>query len=561
MVAIRSRYLLGALGGIMVIAFLAMNLSGPRISAAAVSDSEHEGVVAAILPYATATKKEKIEAVFLFEMKPMVLAERYFIVPKGCITRIVMEGVDIDLSRYRRTWLCDEDKGILFRFQAPGYRNKMQVYVEGRQHAYGLSIIPDYMLLRWPGFYPGLLVAFLTLGGICAWRYRDMKVTVGACMLVFAGLARWPFFFAGDAGGVEAAYLNMGRAVMQGALPYVMLFDTGPPLVYAVYGVLGLLAGDSLAMVRVLGTVLVAAAGFMAYLAVRRFSHGAGWGEGFLYIAVASAAPWGSHVLGDHVVAVPMAAALWLILSARKDMLRAWACGVLGGVCAMTVCASGLMVPVLAVMAGRRRWWAVVAGSVLPGMLIVLVYALSGEFGVLRNAAGFWVVMEWRWMILPLAMLGGVVLAWRGSAVVLAVTMAAVFNVGAYGVLLDKLANKRVLRDGAQYRMANMIRASSFAHDVIFACSDEQILYYLTRSRMPTTIARTKIMSDDAFRELEFGRPISVEILFARIAAQRPAYIAGKLDSPCFGWFGEETMRQYRQIYNDGTSVLWQMRH
>jgi len=245
----------------------------------------------------------------------------------------------------------------------------------------------------------------------------------------------------------ESTFLLMGRELAEGRLPYVVLFDLKPPLLYVWYWLPFAMFGDSIIGVRIVGDVLILLIALLAYLIARRFVGDTAAGLGALIAVLLMAADYGQHTSSEITAMAPVMASLWL-LSARPVGAASFAlAGVALGIAALTrinlvvVCGAVTLFLAFEHIRARSHWRRLglfVAGGLSPLAAVAVVYGRAGHLDLLRL-----VLLD-----VPLAYAGeqlspGAVLASfaRDPAAMTALLLAAP------GVLITCLAQRRRRRD------------------------------------------------------------------------------------------------------------------
>lgn len=215
-------------------------------------------------------------------------------------------------------------------------------------------------------------------------------------LLVIATLVRLPFWFASILNNDETSQILVAWDLWHGHLPFTGLWDVKPPGAAVAYGVL-LIFGRSLVAVRIGGALAIAgcAALLMHAFADRR---NAGTWAGLLVVAFATATEGGLPTLTEHMVLMPIAAMLALLMResfTTQDAVRA---GVLLGVAIAIRTNLVLLFPAAAWIAWRHASpgkpvpsvMALTVGTALPAAIIALVYAAFGQWTAL--VCGIWLV-------------------------------------------------------------------------------------------------------------------------------------------------------------------------
>jgi hypothetical protein len=184
----------------------------------------------------------------------------------------------------------------------------------------------------------------------------------------------------------EQLYLLVGDRMLQGALPYVDIWDRKPIGLFAIYAGIRLLGGEGIYQYQIVATLFAAATGWMIALLAARFARPAGAVlAGLAYLAclgIFGGASGQSPVFYNLFTTI----AAWLTLRAAE---AAPAARLRLGCAAMLVAGLAIQVKYTAVFEGiffgcvllRQAWRA----GAPPGM------ARQGRFGALLWAAGAWI--------------------------------------------------------------------------------------------------------------------------------------------------------------------------
>jgi len=97
--------------------------------------------------------------------------------------------------------------------------------------------------------------------------------TIAIFFFLVAFLIRFPFFFRDYIDRDESTFILLGQSLVDGNLPYTVLWDLKPPLVYYFFGLLIYLFGKSFIAIRLAGTLLVALTAFLTYRIARPLSN------------------------------------------------------------------------------------------------------------------------------------------------------------------------------------------------------------------------------------------------------------------------------------------------
>lgn len=74
-------------------------------------------------------------------------------------------------------------------------------------------------------------------------------------LILFAVVIRLPWFYIYSINWDESVYILVGQSVADGHLPYTAIWENKPPLAFAFYAVAELIAPNSLAFIRLAGSI------------------------------------------------------------------------------------------------------------------------------------------------------------------------------------------------------------------------------------------------------------------------------------------------------------------
>ncbi len=94
-------------------------------------------------------------------------------------------------------------------------------------------------------------------------RFAERQVL--ASLVSLSVLLRFPFFFRDYIDKDESTFILMGQAWVDGFLPYTLLWDLKPPLVFLYFAKIIYLFGKSLFAIRFFGAVIVGFNGYLLY--------------------------------------------------------------------------------------------------------------------------------------------------------------------------------------------------------------------------------------------------------------------------------------------------------
>ena len=99
--------------------------------------------------------------------------------------------------------------------------------------------------------------------------FRFAERQVLASLVSLSVLLRFPFFFRDYIDKDESTFILMGQAWVDGFLPYTLLWDLKPPLVFLYFAKIIYLFGRSLLAIRFFGAVIVGFNGYLLYRIAR----------------------------------------------------------------------------------------------------------------------------------------------------------------------------------------------------------------------------------------------------------------------------------------------------
>lgn len=171
---------------------------------------------------------------------------------------------------------------------------------------------------------------------------------------------RLPFFFTSTDGYMrdeattfhdEAMFIQQGREVLGGHLPYLRHWDNAPPLSWIAWAPVVLATGGNLVAFRLFGALYIALTGFVLYrtLAARQ-SRGAGLWAAAFYIIFASTLNASQSFSSDHLVGLPFAGMLYYLFNAGDSRRRRAYAAALFTVCFLMMVNFLLLLPVVALV-------------------------------------------------------------------------------------------------------------------------------------------------------------------------------------------------------------------
>lgn len=184
----------------------------------------------------------------------------------------------------------------------------------------------------------------------------------------------------------ESTFAIMGDSLLRGHLPYTELTDNKPPLIFLLFAALQAIFGKSLIAIRVAATLLTALTAWLCALTARRAFGIGPWAllAALPVIALSSFRPGTGALMSEHLAALPLAAALYLLSAGSWRPGRAFAIGLCAALAVLTrtnLAYPALLLAVVALLfrpAENARRVSVIAafgaGAVLPLALLLFVY-------------------------------------------------------------------------------------------------------------------------------------------------------------------------------------------
>ena len=225
---------------------------------------------------------------------------------------------------------------------------------------------------------------------------RERRIRgIGVLVVIIAAtlLSRGPFLDPIDPGWDESTFILLGQSIVDGNLPYNQLWDLKPPLAFGVFALPIALFGKSLAAIRVLGLLCVAASALMVHrIGSRVGGSRIGLVAALLLVFTVGAIPDGQQVMTEHLAIVPLTAALWVAIGKNQTAASFWWIGLLlGFACLLRLnlaYAALLVGPVLLALNVRspldaaRKAAAYAMGGGTPVLLSLIPYLLTGASDV-----------------------------------------------------------------------------------------------------------------------------------------------------------------------------------
>jgi len=244
--------------------------------------------------------------------------------------------------------------------------------------------------LSWHAVCYALLIAT----GLLVWHAAKHATTrrgaavLCASLLLFTVLLRGPSHFTTDGPGDEASLLVMGWSISDGSLPYTRVWDIKPPGSYFASALLTGWTRD-LFVVRVIASLLV----WVSACALALARAPAAWKTPaigpLLLIVFISETEAGRELMTEHVVLLPLTIVAILALQPRPTPRQSAVMGfcLAAAVTVRTNLAFMLPALVLIMRPGRseppgasaKRVSALIAGSAVPFVLMVVPFAIAGK--------------------------------------------------------------------------------------------------------------------------------------------------------------------------------------
>ncbi|MFD0863331.1 ArnT family glycosyltransferase [Sungkyunkwania multivorans] len=164
------------------------------------------------------------------------------------------------------------------------------------------------------------------------------KISGRILFTVFALLAlvmRFPFFFRDYIDKDESTFILMGQAWVDGNLPYTMLWDLKPPLVFAFFAAIIYFFGKSFFAIRLAGVLVVAITSFFVErIGSKVHSCRVGLWSGILYVIFSSAFGSLQGVMSEHLSMIFFVPAIWVLIRNDNTLRFLWS-GLLFGAALM----------------------------------------------------------------------------------------------------------------------------------------------------------------------------------------------------------------------------------
>jgi|GEM_PF-4795432 len=194
--------------------------------------------------------------------------------------------------------------------------------------------------------------------------HKASAPTIFMVMLLVSLVMRLPFLFlsltpfrglAALTTADEGIYMLQGRDVLSAHLPYLQHWDNSPPLAWYVYGLLMLLSGGSLTLLRIIGMVYVAVTGYVIYRTLVVHNLRAAVWAAIFYIVFASTMPGGQSVTYEMIVSLPLACIVYYLLNPQPVKNHIARITALFAFCVMIFPAFIYLLPAIALLAPGLR--------------------------------------------------------------------------------------------------------------------------------------------------------------------------------------------------------------
>jgi len=210
--------------------------------------------------------------------------------------------------------------------------------------------------------------------------------------ILLSFLVRFPYYFKSVIDWDESSFINQGASLLSGNLPYTVLWDNKPPLVF-VFFALVLLLGKSIVLVRIAGTICVFLTAYMIWrIGKLVWNRDAGLVAGILTIVFISLCPdnQGQPTMTEIIALVPATGALLILLRGPANWQKVFFSGVLLSVATLVRAnLAYLDVAVVLFIAARlsrrgvhtllRCTCAYIIGGILPFLIVFMPYVLTGN--------------------------------------------------------------------------------------------------------------------------------------------------------------------------------------
>lgn len=118
----------------------------------------------------------------------------------------------------------------------------------------------------------------------------------------------------------EGIYMLQGMDVLNGYLPYLHHWNNSPPLVWYIYGLLMLLTGGSLTLLRIVGMLYAAVTAYVVYRTLVRHNLRAAVWAAVFYLLFSSTLQGGQSVTCELLAALPLSCIVYHLLNPSMRM-------------------------------------------------------------------------------------------------------------------------------------------------------------------------------------------------------------------------------------------------
>ncbi len=161
--------------------------------------------------------------------------------------------------------------------------------------------------------------------------------TVFLLLFGYALAIRLPFFFRDYIDRDESTFILLGQSLVEGNLPFTVLWDVKPPLIFFFFAGIIYIFGKSFIAIRLAGTVLVAVTAFFTYkLTAQETSKKIAIYIGVLCVVLQSLFGSLQGVMSEHIAMAFLSPALWLLTKKGNSIWISLLIGILTG-CSLMV--------------------------------------------------------------------------------------------------------------------------------------------------------------------------------------------------------------------------------
>ncbi|MEL0272031.1 MAG: glycosyltransferase [Flavobacteriaceae bacterium] len=202
-------------------------------------------------------------------------------------------------------------------------------------------------------------------------RFAERQVL--ASLVSLSVLLRFPFFFRDYIDKDESTFILMGQAWVDGFLPYTLLWDLKPPLVFLYFAKIIYLFGKSLLAIRFFGAVIVGFNGYLLYRIARNHTSSIyALTLGVLTIYFQSLFGSVQGVMSEHLGLFPILLGCYLLVENRNYFWGALLFS-LGLYFKLNIAYGMLLAFPFLFFQRRDEMKQMIAGSILGGVLATLI--------------------------------------------------------------------------------------------------------------------------------------------------------------------------------------------